>query len=172
MNVFTDFHHASLLNSFILLFERRLGGMVYRPIGLEWAERGFWKVYDHPFTREQFLSTKLGIVEPPPQMYPDGTRPLNIIDKIVDGVYYCQDIDSGYYNKAITIDKFLSLPFDIVIASIPQHIEPFKKLCEIHPNHPKLIYQVGNAWNIEVGLAPNIMASALISNVPDRKSVV
>jgi hypothetical protein len=27
--VFTDFHHASLLQSFILLFERRFGGNVY-----------------------------------------------------------------------------------------------------------------------------------------------
>jgi len=165
--VFTDFHHASLLNSLIMLFEGRLGGEVYRPIGIEWAERGFWKVYDHPFTREQFLSTTLGVVEPPPQMYPDGTRPLNIVDKIIDGVYYCQDIDSGYYNKAITIDKFLELPFDIVIASIPQHIEPFKKLCELHPNKPKLIYQIGNAWPPEAGLAPNVMASAIIHNVPE-----
>jgi hypothetical protein len=167
-NVFTDFHHASLLQSFILLFENRLGGKVYRPIGLEWAERGFWHVFDHPFTREQFLSTTLGVVTPPPQMYPDGTRPVNVVAKIEDGIYYCQDIDSNYYNKAITFDKFMSMPFDIVIASIPQHIQPFRKLCELHHNHPKLIYQVGNAWTIEAGLAPNIMASAIISGVPDN----
>ena len=166
--VFADMHHASLLYSFILLFEKRMGGQVFRPIGLEWAERGFWHVFDHPFTREQFLSTTLGIVEPPFQMYPDSTRPLNIIDKIEDGIYYCQDIDSGYYNKAITIDKFMSLPFDIVIASLPQHIEPFKKLCEIHPNHPKLIFQIGNAWSNYATSASNVMASAVVGVVPEN----
>lgn len=160
------FHHASLLNSLILLFEKRLGGEVYRPIGMEWAEKGFWRVYDHPFTREQFLSTTLGVAEPPPQMYPDGTRPLNIVDKVENGIFYCQDIDSGYYNKAIEMDKFMMMPFDIVIASIPQHVEPFKRLCEIHPNKPKLIFQIGNAWTVEAGMAPNIMASAIINNIP------
>src|SRR3990172_10388164 len=111
--VFVDFHHASLLNSLIILFEKRLKGTCLRPIGLEWAEQGYWHVFDHPFTRQQFLSTGLGTVEPPVQMYPDGTRPLNIVDKIEDGIYYCQDIDSGYYNKAITLAKFMELPIDI-----------------------------------------------------------
>lgn len=162
LKVFSDFHHASLLYSFILLFEKRLGGSVYRPIGTEWADLGFWKVYDHPATQAQFLSTDQGFKPI------DGTQPLNKIANVEDGVYYCQDIDSGYYNKAITFEKFMELDIDIVIASIPQHIEPFKRLCEIHPNHPKLIFQIGNSWTIEAGLAPNIMASAVINNVPSN----
>jgi hypothetical protein len=68
-NVFTDFHHASLLQSFILLFEKRLGGNVFRPIGMEWAEKGFWKIYDHPATREQYLGLNGAT--------PDGTPRLN-----------------------------------------------------------------------------------------------
>ena len=164
MNVFCDFHHASLLNSLILLFERRLGGNLYRPIGMEWYDQGYWNVYDHPFTREQFLGIGGGTAKPPPQMYPDGTRPLNVVDKVVDGVYYCQDIDSGYYNKAITLKKFMELNFDYVIASIPQHIAPFKQLCQDHHSHPKMIFQVGNAWSMEAGRADNIMASANIGN--------
>lgn len=157
-NVFTDFHHASLLNSLILLFEKRLGGNVYRPIGVEWAQKGFWKIYDHPATQAQFLD--IGGATP------DGTRPLNEVEKTEDKVYFCHDIDSDLTNKAITFDGFMSMHIDIVIASIPAHIEPFKRLCELHPDHPKLIYQVGNAWTIENGYAPNIMASAIIHNVP------
>lgn len=166
-NVFTDFHHASLLNSLILLFEGRLKGNVYRPIGIEWAEKGFWKIYDHPATQAQFLG--IGSATP------DGTQPVNdvdpnnsrTIDKKMNFEWYnCNDIDSGKTNKAIHYWAFMKAPIDIVIASIPAHIEPFKRLCEMHPNHPKLIYQIGNAWSIEAGLAPNIMASAVIHNVP------
>lgn len=164
-NVFTDFHHASLLNSLIMLFEGRFGGNVYRPIGIEWANKGYWRVYDHPATQMQFLTLDQGYKPI------DGTPPLNQFAENVpnpqEGVYYCQDIDSGKYNKAITLEKFLELPIDIVIASMPQHIEPFKKLCERHPNKPKMIFQIGNAWSVEAGQAPNVMASAKIDNVPD-----
>lgn len=165
MNIFVDFHHAGLLNSLILLFEKRLGGRVYRPIGREWADRGFWKVYDHPNTIAQFLDVG--------GANPDGTEPVNtVVGKESADVYNCYDIDSGFTNRAITLKGFLSRDFDIVIASIPQHIEPFKKLCEVHPSHPKLIFQIGNAWTTEAGLAPNIMASAIINGVPENINFV
>ena len=158
-NIFADFHHASLLKSFILLFEKRLGGNVYRPIGTEWATQGFWKVYDHPATVEQFLG--IGGATP------DGSPPLNeVTANPIEGLYHCRDIEGDEYNKAITLELFYKLPIDIVIASIPAHIEPFKKLAESHPNKPKVIFQIGNAWTIEAGLAPNIMASANINDVP------
>lgn len=159
MKIFCDFHHAGLLQSLILLFEKRFGGELYRPIGTEWHTRGYWKVYDHPATVEQFLG--IGAATP------DGTPRLNdVVNKQGDFVYKCHDIDSGETNKAITYEGFMSMPFDIVIASMPCHIQPFKKLCREHPNHPKLIFQIGNAWTIEAGLAPNIMASAIINDVP------
>lgn len=165
-NVLADFHHASLLQSLILLFEKRLGGSVYRPIGTEWFEKGFWKVYDHPATVQQFLGINAAT--------PDGTAPLNEVltdnGSSTDGVrtiYKCYDIDSGQTNKAVTFDGFMNTHIDIVIASIPAHIEPFKRLCQLHPNHPKLIFQIGNAWTVEAGLAPNIMASAKINGIPE-----
>lgn len=160
-NVFVDFHHASLLNSFILLFERRLGGNVFRPIGMEWATEGFWKVYDHPETQAQYLGFGSAT--------PDNTPPLNeVIGKTdnLNPVYFCSDIDNGATNKAITLDKFLSMKIDIVIATLPQHIEPFKRLCELHPNKPKFIYQIGNAWDVPDNSVANVMASALIPKVP------
>lgn len=164
--VFTDFHHAGLLNSLILLFEGRFGGSIYRPIGLDWANKGYWAIYDHPATRAQYLTLDQGYR---PE---DGTPALNLFTNGVPnpepGTYYCQDIDSGLFNKAITFDEFMKREFDIVIASVPQHIEPFKRLCELHPSKPKLIYQIGNAWNIpDNGLVKNVMASALIPNVPN-----
>jgi hypothetical protein len=157
--VFTDFHHQSLLQSFILLFEGRLGGEVYRPIGMEWFNKGYWKVYQHPATVEQFLG--IGGATP------DGTKKLNEVEKVIgDRIFYCHDIDSGRDNKAITYKGFMEMDFDIVIASLPDHIEPFYRLCQEHPNKPKLIYQVGNSWNYD-GNAPvkNIMASTKMGGI-------
>ncbi|HYD35547.1 MAG TPA: hypothetical protein VD999_05745 [Vitreimonas sp.] len=172
LKVFADFHHASLLHSLIMVFEGRFGGELYRPIGIEWAEKGFWKVFDHPATQQQYLA--IGGATP------DGTKPLNEVESSEawsnripsDHVYHCKDIDSGFTNKAITFDGFMSMPFDFVIASLPQHIEPFRKLCDLHPSKPKLIYQIGNQWNIEPHFAHminGVMASAqVVHNYPVR----
>lgn len=158
LNILTDFHHAALLNSIIMLFEGRLGGQVYRPIGTEWFEEGYWAIFSHPATVQQYLGINGAT--------PDGTPPLNDVIKTEDTVFYCKDIDSTKTNKAITLTGFMTMPIDIVIASIPEHIEPFKKLCSLHPNHPKLIHQIGNSWNIPNNSVQNVMASAICNNVP------
>ncbi len=159
--VFTDFHHASLLNSLIMLFEGRLGGEVYRPIGEDWATNNYWKVYDHPATQAQFLTKDQGFKPV------DGTFPLNKIKKVEKDVYYCQDIDSGKFNKAIDLNTFKSLDIDIVIASLPQHIELYNDLIKKYKSNAKLIYQIGNAWNVEAGSpVKNVMASAIVDNIP------
>lgn len=178
MNVFTDFHHASLLNSLIMLFEGRLGGNVYRPIGMDWHTEGFWAVYDHPATALQFLTTDQGYRPA------DGSPPLNLIQEIgwnghqltnpfqEFGVYYCRDIDSGQVNKAITLETFKQMDIDIVIASIPAHVERFKQLIARYKPNAKLIYQIGNAWTVEAATAPNVMASAIIHDVPPEVNFI
>ena len=145
----------------ILLLEKRLGHKIYRPIGLDWNTEGFWKVYDHPATALQFLTTD--------QAYRpiDGTEPLNITNSgefhnQEPDVYYCRDISSQTYNKAITLEKFKEMDISVIIASIPQHIEPFKRLIKEYKPNAKLIYQIGNAWNVQENQVKNVMASALV----------
>lgn len=149
-----------------MLFEGRLGGSLYRPIGLEWFERGYWHIYLHPATVQQYLTLSQGFIPK------NGTPALNKIGSVEDGVYYCRDIPSGGYNKAITFEKFCEMPIDIIIASLPQHIQPFKHLIKCHKPNAKLIYQIGNAWSVEAGLAPNIMASAIIRGIPPHINFV
>lgn len=164
--VFVDFHHASLLKSFILLFEKRLGGKVYRPIGREWWEKGYWKIYDHPATVAQYLDVGGAT--------PDGTQKLNEVESLTVTTnpkvfwYNCHDIEGTETNRAITYEGFMQSNIDIVIASIPAHVESFKRLCASHPNKPKLIYQIGNAWTVEAAIAPNIMASSIVDGVPSN----
>lgn len=151
LKVFADQHHFGLYNSLKLLFENRLHGELYRPIGREWLDQGYWKmaeVYNnHPFTVHQYLGIHDDYVSE-------------------DGIYNIWENGHQFYQHAITLERFFRTLIDIVIASVPEHIQSFKKLCEQHPNHPKFIYQIGNAWPVEAGLAPNIMASAKIAGVP------
>lgn len=171
MNVFADFHHTALLRSLIMLFEGRLGGKVYRPIGMEWYEKGFWNVYDHPATAQQFLSTD--------QAYRpiDGTPPLNIFGKqhggvtLESGVYYCADPENETYNKAVSFEKFLEMDIDIVVASMPAHIEPFKRLIREHKPHAKLVLQVGNNWLWEEMGVQNVLASTVAKPYPEGMNV-
>ncbi len=161
--VFADFHHASLLNSLIMLFEGRMGGQVYRPIGMEWADKGFWHIYPHPDTQRQYLSLDQGYRPA------DGTPPVNLVQEVVNfdagepTLYLCRDIESDRVNKAIDFATFCQMD---IVASVPQHVEPFKKLIREYMPNAKLIFQIGNAWTVEAAQAPNIMASALINDVP------
>lgn len=163
------FHHSALLRSIILLFENRLGANVYRPIGTEWHEQGFWKVFDHPNTVNQYLSVDQGYRPA------DGTPPLNLFTYPQDAerdVYYCADPENETYNKAITFEKFKQMDIDIVIATIPAHIEPFKKLIREHKPNAKLILQVGNNWNWEQMGVDNVMASTYPKPVPKNINAV
>ena len=156
MLIFSDLHHSSLYHSLSLLFEERLGGTLYRPIGKDWFERGIWKMAEiylnSPVTIEQYL----GIHSDPDE----------------DGIYHPWDGEYECFQKAITYQKFMDLPIDYVIASLPEHIKSFGVLCENHPRHPKLIYQVGNSWSIQEGSAKNILASAVIKDVPTDINIV
>lgn len=169
MNVFVDFHHTALLRSLIMLFEGRLGGKIYRPIGMDWATNGFWKVYDHPATQAQFLSLDQGFRPI------DGTPPLNLFsypENPEPDVYYCADPENDTYNKAITFEKFREMDIDIIIATIPQHVEPFKRLIKEFKPNAKLILQVGNNWHWEKLDVANVMASTAPKEVPADKNVV
>lgn len=159
MRVLTDFHHSSLLRSIIMLFQDRLGHEVYRPIGLEWFEQGYWAINDQFDTAKQYLSLEQGY------MPADGTPALNKTQSIPSnlrdiGFYKCQE-PGGYSHLAVTLDFFKKHRFDILIASMPQHIEPFKKLIAQYQPNAKLIFQVGNRWDFSQLKGMNVLASTL-----------
>lgn len=153
--VFTDFHHSSLLRSLVILFENRLGMEVYRPIGMEWYEQGYWAINDQHDTAKQYLSLE--------QAYKpsDGTPPLNLPSgkSQEDGVYYCADPGMKTGHRACTLEYFKNNQFDFVIASIPQHIPLFKELIRKYQAKAKLIVQMGNNWDIKQYSDLNVLAS-------------
>lgn len=160
MKVFTDYHHDDLLYSLHLLLEKRLGWKLYRPIGLDWFNEGYWKVaepYDnHPGTVAQYL-----VVGSIPE---NGTKPLNTNPKYADGKPH----------RLVTLDRFKEMQFDIVIASYLPHIEVFRKLIQKYQPKAKLIHQMGNDWSkwVDFGMVKNLLSSTAKFKTPTGVNAV
>lgn len=154
MNIFADFHHSGLFTSLKLLLEDRLGHRLYRPIGLEWFNEGYWEIaapYGNNIgTVKQFLTAG--------STPTDGTPPLNNV------LYDC-----------ITLDEFKEMKIDIIIASIPDHIRAYTQLIKDHKPEAKLIYHMGNiGWHTIVpwNQVNNIMASVAPFPIREGKNAV
>lgn len=174
MKIFADLHHGDLYYSLQLLFEKRLGAELYRPIGLEWYSEGYWHIFPHIDTARQFLATDQA-TRPPnlnnflsPDQKPQDWGETYLLNKnytIEDGIYYVLDPTKNKYQRGVTLEKFKSMNFDIIISSIPQHIGPFNKLIQLYQPQAKHIFQVGNAWGHQPGVR-NILASTAPFSVP------
>ena len=164
MNILTDFHHNSLLRSFVLLFEERLGMNVYRPIGLDWFYEGYWAINDQLSTAKQFLDIET-------QMLADNTPPLNVVKDHSDGIYSIYDPGNITIHNAITLEAFKSMQFDYIIASIPQHIGIFQKLIQEFQPKAKLIVQIGNNWSPNIFRGLNVLGSVKPGNLQDANAV-
>lgn len=157
MRILSDMHHSSLYSSFLYTLEGRLGHELYRQIGEKWFTQGFWKINRQRDTIQQYLGTY-------GYQPTDGTPSLNNTLWVKDGVYYSKDPNTGQIHKAITYETFMEMDFDVIIASIPAHIEPFKKLAAM--KNAKFVLQMGNNWNVPYDKVPNLMASVAPKSVP------
>ena len=163
MNVFTDFHHSSLLRSIVLLFEKRLNYAVYRPIGMEWFYNGYWSINGLEDTAKQFLLQNH-------QEIIDGTPPLNRTSINDAGIYRVSDPGGVSSHRALTFDVFKKMKFDFIIASIPNHIPIYQKLIDEYQPKAKLIIQIGNEWDINnFPNGSNVLAS--IKQRPVRNGI-
>jgi len=154
MKVFCDYHHADLFYSFHLLFEKRLGWELYRPIGLEWYTSGFWKYHKWLDVVKQYLA-------------PRGDEILK------DGYYICPDPTHQSTTKAVTFEQFRKMKFDVIIASVPENTECYWELRRQFQPKAKLIQQVGNQWSeFDFSFIQNMMFSTLPCEVPDNVKVV
>jgi len=172
MKIFSDMHHGGLYASFKYLFEDRLGHQLYRPIDLDWFDAGYWHAArpygNNPDTVNQYLG--LGAIPK------DKTPPLNTPSSVVeDGVHYIRDVAHGFYHKAISLETFKKMEFDVVIASIPDHIEPYMDLIKSYMPKAKLVYHVGNiGWHDHIPwkLVKNTMLSVKPFPIPNNRNAV
>lgn len=173
MKILADLHHSDLYYSLQLLFEKRLDAELFRPIGLEWYEQGYWHVYPHINTARQYLATDQAQWAPR-DVHGNELPPSAVLNKnyrYEDGIYYISDpTKKGIVNRGITLEKFKSMEFDILISSIPPHIGPFNSLIAQFQPRAKHIFQVGNAWGHQPGVR-NILASTSPFPVPAGTNV-
>ena len=157
MNVFADLHHGDLYYSLHLLFEKRLGWNLFRPIGLDWFKKGFWKIAEPygnpPDTIGQYLEV------------PSVEKSAHWVQRygetqLVDDVYYISTrISDGYYiQKAITLETFLKMDIDFVIATYDRHEEPYSRLISKYKPNTIPIFQMGN-----VGWTPKHIKNVLVA---------
>ncbi len=151
--VFADRHHDSLYESLSLLFEKRLGGTLLTPMGLEWFPE-WWKIAEpygnDPRTANQYL----------------GIRGSHTKD---NGILTFENM------KGITFEAFKNTPIDIIIASIPAHLPIYKKLILTYHPEAKLVFQMGNMFGEIINNlhdVPNLMSSTIDIPVPGNCNAV
>jgi hypothetical protein len=152
MRVLADFHHGGLFESLRLLFEERFGWELYRPIGLDWYQEGYWAVYNHLDTAVQYLGMQLTEEyqdyrrrRPDAEALNQGAMPKG------DGTFVIPSQEWGKSHRGVTLSAFREMPFDIMLSSMPAHFRHFERLrSECQPN-AKHIFQMGNNWDVPEG---------------------
>jgi len=166
--ILADMHHGDLYESLRILFEDRLGWELYRPIGTEWYYDGYWKVYDHPNTADQYLGISslvpLSVNNIPVTQEHGNSAWINRIQlENRNGIYIIRDCNHGGRNhKAITLAAAKDFGFDIVLSSMPVHFSLYENFRQQFCPNAKHIFQVGNVnWNVPPG-AKNLLNSTTL----------
>lgn len=173
MNIFTDFHHPALYYSLHLLFEKRLGHALYRPIGEEWSKSGYWKLLDLCINNYQ-RKEKLAELLIPDAVLPYANISWNTVLK--DEGSYVVIGKSGSLpveQRGVTLRQFKNIKFDLIISSFVGNIAPFKALSKEYQGNIKVVAQVGNVlWQDKNFDDVPVMASVLPSEDYNTKEIV
>ena len=173
MNIFADYHHEDLFYSLQLLLEKRLGHVLYRPVGMDWYREGYWKISELYDTKEETAMQYLELrdVKEFPYIPPYTGQPVNKIKEEKDAFYVMEANETPH--RAITLEQFKQMDIDIVIASIPAHFESFATLIKNHKPNAKLVGHFGNVlWYLKDYKLKNVMASVMPQPIPEGMNVM
>lgn len=138
IRVLCDAIHADLWESLRLLFEERLGWELYRPIGMEWSEKGIWRFEQHqPYgagVAHQFLDpwpTDRRMLQHPGA---GGVRPLEFTER-EDTTHPDRTI------RLVTHEQARSMRWDLVLATLAENEQGWWQFAQ----------EVGAHYGIQVG---------------------
>lgn len=171
LNIFADFHHPSLYYSLHLLLERRMGHTLFRPLGLEWANAGYWKIIDLCQTDYQRMEKLSEFLLPNINLlyYPESWN--NVIEERSDYFLIAPSGNIPCEQRGLSISQFLSAKIDVFLASFSWNIPVFQKLIQLFHPSAKLVVQVGNEWDLRQFNNHNVMAS-VIEQPCEAKNIV
>lgn len=139
MKIFADYHHGGLYHALHILFAERLGWELFRPIGMEWAEKGIWQYSENPPTQRQYLD------------------PVNC-ELREDGYYYWRDNSEEIDHKCLTYEQFQATDIDIVLATVFQHNQTFLDLQKREKPSAKFVRLAGNSGEpMDWSIIPNLI---------------
>jgi hypothetical protein len=131
MKVLVDLHHTDLYRSFQLLFEKRFGWEVYRPLGREWFDRGY---FYHPRDDEV-----IGLLTEQCPFIPGKHK--TVFDA-PEGVLFRNANPDGMLFRWMTLDEVHSL--DYIVCSVYRNEQQFWKLKKDFGLKAPIIRYTGN----------------------------
>jgi len=157
VRIFADYHHHDLYESLRLLFEVRFGWELYRPIGMEWFEQGYWnheRKWHGDAIARQYLE--------PWGSDRDGLR---------------RDASHDVDHRLVTLEQARAMRFDIVLSSLAHNHEGLARFAA--ENGATFGLQIGNVRFGEQDMAEDrwdLAAFGLVSGrmplVPPKPHVV
>jgi hypothetical protein len=173
VNIFADFHHPALYYSLYLLFEKRLGHKLFRPIGVDWLNKGYWKITNLCVNNYQ-TSEKLKECLIPNAKLPYADESQNKIKNKTKMFYIIEESGAvPVTQRAVTLNQFKRMRFDLIISSFVDNIAPFKALSKEYQDNIKVIAQVGNVlWQDKCFEDVPVIASILPSKDYNVKEIV
>jgi hypothetical protein len=124
--VFSDYHHAGLYHALDFLFVKRLGGLLLRPIGMEWARRGIWSYSTDENIQRQFLDEAQG-------------------DDLGEGLFRIKSEGEELDTYGITYDTFKKIKIDYVLATCTGNELGFYFVKNAYQKEAKFLRLVGNS---------------------------
>lgn len=140
MKILADYHHGGLYHSLHLLFEKRLGWELYRPIGLDWFSNGYWRIAEPYNNAQDTINQYLSISN----QHWDSFKCLNGDYVLNNEIYHIFDGENKFHHKAITLETFKKWKFDAVISTYPSHDKRWKELKDLYQPQAKYVVQIGN----------------------------
>jgi len=155
MNVFADYHHSGLYHSLSLLFEKRLGGILYSPVGREWYDQGYWRYSEDPKIVHDYLETEIETAHDLGWISWDRYDPI----KTGEHEYSITEAGSKFMLRRITLEQFKKMDFDYVVPTIYNNEEPFLRLRDKFQPKAKMLRNFGNCDEVTTGKIPNLLNS-------------
>jgi hypothetical protein len=158
MNVFCDYHHRDLLASLYFLFEKRLGYKLYVPRGMEYFREGLISIYEDHLAEQVSNQFLVGALEG-----------CTILKTDSDGTDTRYDQLERLPIRTVTLEAFKNIKFDILVCTLPHHVDRFFEIKTKYQPQAKIILQSGNNSQLvsSKNKLHNILTSSVISYLPE-----